>query len=190
MTTQFSDASIRDFLRIFSHRFTPCGVNAALRDCIRVLPALRQADTETGEECVVAAFASLHKGGKLRWCHALPLLRQIIEELCHYPEDRREALLRAALAASIAPAGKETTFVRMRPRVLLATQNLDDRTKAIIVAMETLRRADSETSGTAYYCGIPDELGDVDVDILRADATLAPLIEAYDMANVILEGRQ
>jgi hypothetical protein len=74
-------------------------------------------------------------------------------------------------AKSQAYVSPEQQFMDLRPRVLREIKHLDRRSKAVLIAMETCRRADNNhvagPSSRDHYNTIPDEIGALSIKTLR-----------------------
>jgi len=172
--------SLEDLLAVY-RSLTPTAVAEAIERLMEILPLLERADMPAGEQAAVDALTQ-KTGAK---SFEPILLRQTVRELCHYRPDLRAAILNAALALAKPRRSASSTLERIRPAVLQAFRNLDAGTKAILIILEELRRVDGEIN--TDYNMIPDELGEADVDILRREPGLTPILHAYDLAREILD---
>jgi hypothetical protein len=180
-----NENDVIDVAAVFGQCFTPTATAEAIKDAIALLPLIENADTAAAEQAAIDAWNQRPRHPPTKFDI---LFRGLLQELCNYPATARRAMLNAALAMATTGADASRRLRDMVPEVLAAFQKLDNRTKAILVVLEELHAVHG-TTNLDYGGTIPDQLTGVDVEALRQEPDLAPIMQAYDLARIIHAGQ-
>lgn len=151
-----------------------------LRDA---LPLIRQVDSLPGEA------ACLEELKRRLGPHCLgyePRLRQILYEICNHRPEYRGEFIEAARVKVAPPAARVRQLTRKQAELRAAFEQLTPREKAILRAVEALHTLDGNCN-TALADVWPPVVQGADVDVLRDDPALAPLVRACDAAQLVEE---
>jgi len=179
MKTQVTTQSVKDFIKA---TISTTNWSREIIEAIQIaLPQI-----ETGDEAGAIQMAVLAKANRDSNLSQEDLddfgerTFHCIRELDYYKDKR--AVVEAALVKIKEIQSKENRLNQMQQQIRKIFMDLDPRTKAILELRRELVRVDG--CSTTDYANLLDDFESVDVDVLRIEPELAPLLEAYDMARV------
>jgi len=180
MKAKVTTQAIKDFI---DSTISPASWSREIIEAVQIaLPQI-----ETGDEAEAIQTAVLVQAGRDPNLSQEDLdgfgMRTLrcIRELDHYKDKR--AVVEAALVKIKEVQSKENRLYEMQQQIRKIFMDLDPRTKAILEIRRELVRVDGWSCPGTDYANLLDDFESVDVDVLRIEPELAPLLEAYHMAE-------
>ncbi|MBM4027539.1 MAG: hypothetical protein FJ280_19350 [Planctomycetes bacterium] len=181
MTTE--EKAITDLLGAYAMR-TPDAVADFLGDLARPESKIERADDPEGERACLAYLAAMEtRRGRYFVEHEA---RDALRELCHYPPERRAALVEAAWLQASETARRATRLGKMEDRFKAAICALKPEYRAILRIVKDMGDVDGNIN-TDFLNNWRQAVEETPVDVLRSDPALQELLDIYDLGQLIAE---